>query len=127
MLAGAPGPIHEDSLSAGQRFLDACDAQACRQSVVATTSDEIDLVTQILQIVVHGRGRQEQDFRLHPRLDHVFHKALVAALPDGGSRLISLAASVVSEVVGLVDHHKIVSAPVDRTQIYVARATAIAG
>jgi hypothetical protein len=67
---------------------------------------ERELIPQIAEAIVDGRGREHQHFGLHPFPNHLVHQLLVAGFT-------LLEGIVVAEVVGLVDHDQIVVAPID--------------
>ncbi|MPM29595.1 hypothetical protein SDC9_76135 [bioreactor metagenome] len=77
---------------------------------------ELELVLQVVEPVVHRGRREHEDLGLHAFLDDLTHEALVA-------RLLLFRVVGVAEVVGLVDHHQVVVAPVDTGQIQAERFT----
>ena len=112
-------PLVEGGLGTAGGGVDAVDAMR-RQGHVVALGDERDLVAQVGQAVVHGRGREHQDPGLDTFLDDSTHQAVVPGFLTLARRLL------VAEVVRFVDDHQVVVAPVHVRQVDVAGGAAIA-
>ena len=122
-LGGALGvvelaPLLESLLRPARHAVDGGDAVLCQVLVVAL-GDDLYLVAQVEQTVVHGSCRQHEHLRADARLDDVLHQAVVAAFLGGVGRLVA-------EVVRLVDDDEVVVAPAKRLQVHVSRISGVA-
>ena len=82
--------------------------------------DEGDLVLEVGQAVVDRRGREHEHAGLDAFLDDPPHEAVVAGLAV-------IVRGLVAEVVGFVDDHEVVVAPIDVREVDVAGSAAVAG
>ena len=132
LLGRALGPGGEVGLGLGDGALDRRDAEAGLERGVGGgvvddvgAGDEGDLVAQIGELVVDGRGGEQQHLRADAAGDDVLHEPLVArpargVLAGARSRL-----GVVAEVVGFVDHDEVVGAPVEGCEVDPVRVPAV--
>ena len=80
--------------------------------------NERDLIAQVGQLVVHRRGREQQDFCSDPLGDHFIDEFLVARLPGFLSLSRRLPGpGVVSEIVRFVDDQEIIVSPVQGFEV----------
>ena len=96
LLVWQLAPLVEARLGLAAHLGDGLDAVGVCQVGVISLGDELDLVAQVEQAVVHRRGREHEDLGAPAALDDVLDKARVAVLLLGVRRLVA-------EVVGLVD------------------------
>ena len=68
---------------------------------------QCQLVAQIIKTIVHRRGGEHQDAGAGAGADDLFHQVVVAVKLS----ILWIAAAAVSEVMGLVNDHKIVNTP----------------
>ena len=104
----------------GERVLQAADTDGVLESGVAAFGQEINLVAQVAQVVVDGRGGEQQDFRFDTFLDDIVHQTLIAAFADEDAFFITRAGCVVAKVVRLINDDEVEVAPIKCFQIYVA-------
>ena len=81
------------------------------------------LVAQVGKAVVDRRGGEHQHLRLHACTDDLVHQAQIAVL----AFILTVSGAAVAEVVGFVDHHQIIVAPVDSREIDLSRMAVLAG
>ena len=110
-------PALELRLRLAGGLLDAGNAVLGQCAVVAF-GDKGNLVFQIGQPVVDGRGRQHQHAGFDALFDDFAHQPVVARLDALAGRFF------VAKVVAFVNHHQIVIAPVDVAEVDVARGAA---
>ena len=87
---------------------------------IVALGDEGYLVAQVRQTVVDRRGGEHKDTRLDTFLDDAPHEAAVTSFTLTVRRLVA-------EVVGFVDDHEVVIAPIDMRKVYIARQSTITG
>ena len=78
---------------------------------------EIDLIAQILEGVIHGCGRKEEDLGFYTFLYNIFHQALITALSYKIAFLIFFAGGVVTEIMGFINNYKVKISPVDCSKV----------
>ena len=94
-------PFPELFLRRRHHSADVADAQALPESVLPLFGHQVNLIPQIYQGSVHRRSRQQQHFGAGPAADNFLQQPLVA-LP-----------LVIAEVVGFVNNHQIIVAPIE--------------
>jgi hypothetical protein len=85
-------------LRRSQGFLETADPERFGKRHVAASNQEIELVAQVFQVVVHRGSREEKHLSSNTGLNDFVHKPLVAASSDEISGFVALARSVVAEV-----------------------------
>ena len=108
LLGGQLRPTGIDGLCVAEHRLDiVLKAQLLRPARGVAPVCQGELVAQVAETVVHGRGGQHQHLGLHALFDDLLHEQLVAVHPVFRRRV-----AAVAEVVALVDDDKPVRAPV---------------
>ena len=79
--------------------------------MVIVLCNKIQLITQVLEIVVHGRRGQKKNFGLDASFDDFVHQLAITTGPEL-SGFVNPAFDVVSKVMRLVDDKEIVVSPV---------------
>jgi hypothetical protein len=100
-----------------KRFLETANPERVGKRLVAAFGQEIELVPQVFQVVVHRRRGEEQHFRADAGLDNFVHQLLIAAFSDEIAGFVALARSVIAEVVRLVDDDEVVVASIERFKV----------
>ena len=119
-------PEGEDLLRGGEGFPEAADADGGREGVIAIFGEEVELITEVFEVVVDRGGGKQQNLGANAGFDDVVHEPLVAAFADEVALVVTLAGGVVAEVVRLVDDDEIVVAPVQGREIEIARSAGLA-
>ncbi len=117
---GELAPLVEARLGHLRHLGDRGYAVGLGQVRVVALGDELDLVAQVQQAVVHRRGREHEHLGADALLDDVLDQAGVAVL-------LLCVCGLVPEVVGLVDDQQVVVLPADVLQVDVAAHAVIAG
>ena len=102
------------------RAVDAEDSLICKRRVIPF-SGERDLVSQVCQAVVYRGCREHQDARFDAFFDDLPHQPVVTGL------VVLTRCFLVAKVVGLVDDHQVVVAPVHVGEVDIAGVAAVAG
>src|SRR5271165_419846 len=112
-------PAVELKLRLANRCLDAGNAVGV-QSHIVSLGDESDLVLQVGEAVVYRRGGEHEDAGLDALLDNAPHQAVVTSLAG-------IVRGLVTEVVGFVDYHEVVVAPINVGEVNVTGSASVAG
>ena len=101
---GQLAPLVEALLCYTRHMRNGGNAVRLGKICVIAFGNQLYLITQVKQFVIHRRRRKHQHLGTHARLDHIFDEACVAVFLVGISALVA-------EVVALVNHYKVVIAP----------------
>lgn len=116
---GELAPLVEPLLGDARHVGDRRDAVGIGEVRVVTLGDELDLVSQVEQAVVHRSGREHEHLGALARLDDVLDEARVAV---GLFRVGAL----VPEVVALVDDEEVEVAPAQVLEVHLAAHAMVA-
>ena len=120
LLVGQLAPLGEARLGDLRDLGDRGDAVGIRQVLVIALGDELHLVSQIQQAVVHRGGGKHEHLGAHSGLNDVLDETCVAVLLLGVRGLVP-------EVVGLIDYDEVVVAPTQVLKVDVSRHAVVAG
>jgi hypothetical protein len=112
-------PAIELKLRLANRCLDAGNAVGV-QSHIVRLGDESDLVLEVGEAIIDRRGGEHEDAGLDALLDNAPHEAVVTSLAG-------IVRGLVTEVVGFVEYHEVVVAPINVGEVNVARSACVAG
>ena len=116
---GELAPLVEPLLGDARHVGDRRDAIGIGEVRVVSLGDELDLVSQVEQAVVHRGGREHEHLRALARLDDVLDEARVAV------GLVRVGA-LVPEVVALVDDEEVEVAPAQVLEVHLAAHAVVA-
>ena len=116
---GELAPLVEPLLGDARHVGDRRDAVGVDEVRVVTLGDELDLVSQVEQAVVHRGGREHEHLGALARLDYVLDEARVAV------GLVRVGA-LVPEVVALVDDEEVEVAPPQVLEVHLAAHAVVA-
>ena len=114
------GPVAKGFLRSVQRLFNAGNAGALHERVVLPLRHQVELVAQVFEVVVDGRGRQQHDLGFHAGLNDVLHQLFIAAFS------LVLAFDVVAKVMRFVNDNQVEITPVDGRQGNIAGLAAFA-
>ena len=87
---------------------------------------QLQLVLEVVETVVDGCGREHQHLGLHARAYDLVHQSQVAVVAWILTILVGRHLAAIAEVVALVNHHKVIVAPVDTFQVEVVALPVVA-
>ena len=116
---GELAPLVEPLLGDARHVGDRRDAIGIGEVRVVSLGDELDLVSQVEQAVIHRGGREHEHLRALARLDDVLDEARVAV------GLVRVGA-LVPEVVALVDDEEVEVAPAQVLEVHLAAHAVVA-
>ena len=89
LLVGQLAPLGEALLRESAHGRDGADAVGLGQVGIVALGDDLYLVAQVEQAVVHGRRGEHQHLGSHASADDVLHEAVVAAVLRAVGRLVA--------------------------------------